>query len=64
MSRINGDHLATVEASALKRADKAARLAKAVAFKRANPDLGFDAVGRLFHVGAEQIKKAVRGNKT
>ena len=52
---MNGDtqNAANVEAANLRKADHAARLAKAVRWYRANSDIGFDACAKLFRVGSQ-----------
>ena len=52
--------IALVQTAEIRRADVAARLQRAVRHKRNNPELSFHAVARVFHVGEDTIRKAMK----
>jgi hypothetical protein len=57
---VNTTRDALTEISALRTAERASRLERAVRHKQLNPDMTFNAVGRLFRIGAESIRRAVK----
>lgn len=59
-SPVNNTRDALTEISAMRAAERAERLKRAVHHKRLNPEMTFNAVGRLFRIGAESIKRAVK----